>query len=148
MASVINRTTLSYLRSVNTLLYPSSEWEINPDMSQVEGVAPKYWKWDSGTSRPIAMDAGEQAAYDIARIESQRDAIATQLDRTEDLLRSFALLMVSEFNKHTDTVNAILDAVDSATSLADFKASVAPIADIPTRSMDQFKTAMRNNLGT
>ena len=148
MASVINRTTLQYLRSVNTPEYPTSEWEINPDMSQVQGVDRKYWKWDGVESRPIPMDSGEQIALDIANLEASRDSAISQLDRQEDIIRAFANLMITELNNHTDKINAIMDGVDAATNLAEFKASVAALTDLPTRTINQFKTAMRNNLGS
>jgi len=44
MADVIHRTTLKYLRSVHTPNYSPADWIINPDMSAVQGVDPKFWE--------------------------------------------------------------------------------------------------------
>lgn len=44
MANVLNRTTLQYLKSVNTPDYDPADWIINPDLSAVNGVPKKYWK--------------------------------------------------------------------------------------------------------
>ena len=76
MASVINSTTLQFLESVNTPDFPTaSGWVINPDMSQVVGVAHHYWKWDAGTTRPIPMTAGEQAAVNTAEAATAATAL-------------------------------------------------------------------------
>ncbi len=148
MASVINRTTLQFLRSVDTPKYPEPTWKINPDMSLVEGLSKQFWKWDSESERPIPQTAEEQTATTLARLDSSRDSSISRLDGVEDILRAIATLLVDEFNSHTNKINAILDAVDAATSLADFKASVALITDQPTRTLSQFRTAIRNNLGS
>ena len=44
MSDALNRETLAYLRSINTPDYPVESWVINPDLSAVEGVPPRYWK--------------------------------------------------------------------------------------------------------
>lgn len=44
MANVLHRTTKEYIESANTPEYPESEWIINPDLSNVQGVPNKYWK--------------------------------------------------------------------------------------------------------
>lgn len=53
MASVLNRTTLEYRRSVNNPDYPPSEWVINPDMSAVNNVDKRYWVIDGDTVREM-----------------------------------------------------------------------------------------------
>lgn len=50
MANVLNRRTKAYLRSVNTPDYDTSDWMINPDLSQVEGIAQKYWVLEIATN--------------------------------------------------------------------------------------------------
>lgn len=44
MANVLNRTTLTFRRSVNTPDFSDVDYVINPDMSPVAGVPNKYWK--------------------------------------------------------------------------------------------------------
>tara|TARA_R110002126_G_scaffold84465_3_gene205236 strand:- start:2616 stop:3062 length:447 start_codon:yes stop_codon:yes gene_type:complete len=148
MASVIHRTTFQYLGSADTPNYPEPTWKHNPDMSQVVGLAKFLWKWDAGTERPIPQTAGEQAATILERLESSRDDTISSLDGVEDILRAMASLLVTEFNAHTDKINAILDAADNANNLSTFKAAMGAIADQPTRTLSQFRTAIRNNLGS
>ena len=147
MANVINTTTLQFLRSVNSPDYPAPTWKRNPDMSAVDGVDRKYWKWDAIAERPIPMDAGEQVAHDLQQLESSRDAVVAQLDRQEDVLRSVVAAIIGELNDASDTINAILAAAGAATSLATFKTEMALIANRPTRTMAQLRTVVRNALG-
>lgn len=44
MASVLNKTNFLFYPSVNTPDYSPDEWLINPDLSQVAGIAQMYWK--------------------------------------------------------------------------------------------------------
>lgn len=55
MANVIHRTTLQYLKSVNTPDYPESDWIRNPDMSLVAQVPQKYWKIDGEQVKPMTQ---------------------------------------------------------------------------------------------
>jgi hypothetical protein len=148
VADVINRTTLEFMRSVNEPLYPEPTWKHSPDMSQVVGVEPRFWKWDAIADRPIPMTAPEQAAVVSTKLNAARDAAVERLTVQEDLLRAFMLLVLSEFNAHTAKVNAILSAIDAATTLANLKTAIAAIPDLPVRTEQQLRTAIRNNLGT
>lgn len=74
MASVIKKTTdvfgqFEYFPSVNTPDYSTDDWEHNPDVSGVTGVAQKYWKYD-GTNIVVEMSQGEKDAVDAALRES------------------------------------------------------------------------------
>lgn len=148
MADVIHRTTLRFVPSANTPLYPEPEWKHNPDMSQVAGVERRFWKWDAGTERPIPQTAGEQTATIAAALSAQRDAAIAQIDNVEDVLRQVIVLFVAEFNAHTDRTNAILDAIDGASNLSQLKTSIGAIADLPTRSLAQLRTIIRNGMGS
>lgn len=148
MSDVINRTTLQFLRSVNDPLYPEPTWKANPDMSQVAGVDPRFWKWDAVNDRPIPMTAGEQATAIAAALSAARDGAAERLTQAEDITRAFMLLVLDELNAHTAKVNAILDAIDAAASLAGLKTAIGLLADLPTRTEQQLRTAIRNKLGT
>lgn len=148
MSDVINRTTLQFLRSVNDPLYPEPTWKANPDMSQVAGVDPRFWKWDAVNDRPIPMTAPEQAAATATALSAARDGAAERLTQTEDITRAFMLLVLDEFNAHTAKVNAILDAIDAAASLAGLKTAIGLLADLPSRTEQQLRTAIRNKLGT
>ena len=119
MASVLNKQTKAYLVSVNTPDYPESEWIINPDMSEVVGLAPKYWKivttprtvivgTDPETLLPVfdqvfdysveAMSQEEQDAYDEANPEPVQEvplALRTLDDGTPAYDRNGLLVSVS-----------------------------------------------------
>lgn len=148
MANVINPTTLQFLRSVNTPDYPAP-WVVNPDMSAVDGVERKYWKWDAQAGRPIPMDAGEQVAFDLQQLEDSRDAVVAQLDRQEDILRAALTAVISELNRHAEATNLILEAAANATNLATFKTDMAEITALTDdRTIEQLIVYVRNALGS
>jgi len=78
MADVLNRTTLQYLRSVNTPDFPVLDWVINPDLTAVVGVPQKYWKLTgdivSEMTQPEkdAVDAAEAAAVLLTSAEVEQ----------------------------------------------------------------------------
>lgn len=147
MTSVINPTTLQFLRSVNTPEYPAP-WVVNPDMSQVVGVDRKYWKWDAVGGRPIPMTGAEQTAFDLAAIETARDSIVAQLDRQEDVLRAVMTAVINELNAASDAFNALKAAVAAANNIGSLKSGVAAIPARPTRTMAQLRNVVRNALGS
>jgi hypothetical protein len=55
-------------------------------------------------------------------------------------------VILDEFNAHATKMNAILDAVDGAASLAALKTAVALIADYPQRTKAQLLTAMQGKI--
>jgi hypothetical protein len=63
------------------------------------------------------------------------------------LWRGLVKIMLDEFNNHADKHNAILNAVDAATSLADLKTRVAAIPDYPQRTPAQIIKALKGELG-
>lgn len=155
MADWFNPTTLAFRPSVGDLPSP---WVRNPDMSAVATgtghgtvftVPPEYWKLAGSGDRPEEMTVAEKAAVDSAKVEADRDAIATQIDNLEDIVRAALLVIMDELNdQHTTTTNAILAAAENATSLGDFQTRMNAISDIPTRTAAQFRTAVRNRLGS
>lgn len=145
---VINRTTLRYLKSVNEPDYPEPEWKWGPDMSQVAGVSPLYWKWDAVAERPIPMTQAERDAVDAAILTARRDSAVAQLADVENVMRALLQIVMDEFNLHSGRVNALLTAIDNGASLAAIKTAVAAISDIPTRTLTELRTAIRNKLGS
>lgn len=69
MCNVLNKTTLQYLESVNTPDYPTADWIINPDMSEVEGVCCKYLKLVD--EEPVEMNQTEKDAVDAALLAAR-----------------------------------------------------------------------------
>jgi len=146
MATVLNRATKVMIESANTADYPVLDWIINPDLSAVAGFASKYWTI-SGDTVSLLDQAGRDAV-DAAILSAHRDAIAAVMDAAEDYARAFALVVLDEINLHATRITAILNAVDNASSFATLKTAIAAIADVPTRTIDQLKTALRNKLGS
>lgn len=145
MAAVLNRVTKQYLPSANTPEYPVSDWIINPDLSAVAGFDSRYWTVIGDTVS--LMSPAERAAVDAASATSERDAIASDVDGAHPrIIRALAELLVDEFNAHATKMNALLDAIDAASSLATLKTAVAGIANHPDRTLAQLKTAIRNKL--
>ena len=60
----------------------------------------------------------------------------------EKLLRGVLLLILDELNLHAGRTNAILDAVDGATTLATLKTAVLAIANVPIRTKQQLHAAI------
>jgi len=156
-ANVLNRITKEFRASVNTPDFPTASWIINPDMSAVAGFASKYWVISgdlvllmSQAERDAvdAKEAADAAAAAIVARDAARDAAAEQLNQVEDIMRAFALVLLDELNSHKDKINAILTAIDAATSLAEVKTNIGAIADYPTRTVDQLRAALRAKLGS
>lgn len=146
MANVLNRATRQYLRSVNEPDYLVQDWIINPNLDAVVGFRSAYWVI-TGDAVSL-MTQSQRNAVDAAELSAQRDGLATQFNEAEDILRAFMLIVLDEFNAHTDKVNSLLDAMDASTSLADMKTRVGAITNYPTRTPAQLITAIRNRLGT
>lgn len=62
------------------------------------------------------------------------------------VLRALMLVLLDELNLHAAKINAILTAIDSGGTLAQVKNNIAAIADYPTRTPTQVRTAMNNKL--
>ena len=97
----------------------------------------------------LEVGRGERAPHTTATaLSAARDSAVARLTSVEDVQRAFMLMVLSEFNAHTAKVNAILSAIGAATTLANLKTAVAAITDLPVRTEQQLRTAIRNNLGT
>jgi len=124
MPTWVHRTTKQVLQSVpfNALPEPQANYIEEPDLSAVSGQPSKYWVI-TGDVVSLA-DQATRDAIDAAELEANRDAVAAQLDQTEDVLRAFMLLMLDEIN--------ILRNNDG----------------LSVRTAAQLKTAIRNKLGS
>ena len=60
--------------------------------------------------------------------------------------KALILMILDEFNLHAAKINAILDAMDAATTLADLKSRIALIPDYPTRTSQQLINALKNKI--
>lgn len=147
MSDVIHTTTLEVRRSVHTPDFPAPTWKADPDLSAVEGVLPRYWKWDAVAERPVPMTQGERDAADATRLGANRDAAMSEIDSVESATRAAVLVLLDELNAHASKLNAILTAVDGAASYGALRTAVAAIADYPTRTAAQIRTAIRAKMG-
>ena len=146
MSSVLNRTTKQYINSVNTPDYPTIDWIVNPDMTAVVGFDSRYWIVSGDVV--TLMSQAQRDAVDAALLTARRDALAAQLQQTEDILRAFMLAVLDEFNLHADKHTAVLNAIDTGANLTAIKTNIAAIADYPQRTEAQLRTAVRNKLGS
>ena len=98
MANVLNRTTLELRLSVHTPDYSSVDWIINPDLSQVSGISPLYWKI-SGDS-VLAMTSQEQGSKDAALAAALKAGLITEGKGqvTAPIFRALVTVLVSELN--------------------------------------------------
>jgi len=82
-----------------------------------------------------------------------RFAFDCQLDQVEadrpldDGIVAAHWMTLDELNADSAKINALLTAIDNASSLANLKTAVLAIKDLPTRTAAQVKTAIRNKLG-
>lgn len=147
MPEYLHKPTLRLHYSLSEAPDQSSDYvEIARADFNAWNAIPLHYRKLSGDT-VVEMDAGEKAAVDAQRLSDARDAIAARLDGVEDELRAFALAVLDEVNLHAERVTAILDASDAAVSLADFKARMGLIDDVPTRTISQMKAAVRGKLG-
>ena len=145
MADFVNPVSLDLVASVNDMPAP---WVVctRSNLELWQAIPRLYRKWV--VDQVMEMDAGEKASADAAALTAQRDSAAAQFNQTEDVLRAFMLLVVDELNAHAAKTNSILDAIDAATSLADLKTRVGVIANLPARTAQQLRDAIRGKLGS
>lgn len=172
MVVAIHRTTLELRPSADTATVPEPTWKHNPSLTAVgwtsESVPPtvpfKYWKapadWDAGGAGPVEMSAGEKAAVDAALLAADRDGRIARYDNLEDDLRQLLRALVDEFNAHSDRLdehgaryNALRAQILTATSLANLQTRVSNSTqdmstDMPTRTLANVKTVIRNGYGS
>lgn len=149
MADVINTTELETRSSVNEGLppYNVAPWVVitRTQYDLWSAIPQRYRKWV--VDHVEEMTQPEKDAIDLAEMQAARDLIVQQIDHVEDVLRAVVLMVVDELNRHADTTNALLDAIDAAGSLASLKGTVAGIQNLPTRTVAQVRSAIRNKLG-
>ena len=148
MPDYYNDTSLSLLRSASETALPAGDWTqiTRAEHDAASAIPLHYRKLVGGVI--TEMDAGEKATVDAAMLAGSRDDVAARLDDVEDVVRAFAQTVLDETNLHATRITAILDAIDAAASLADVKTAVGSIPNVPTRTVQQMKTAIRGYLGT
>jgi hypothetical protein len=148
MSSAFNPVTIEYYSSIHSPDF-GPPWVLDQpeaDALYKAGVPIWYWKVVGGVA--TEMTQAEKDAVNAANLNANRDANAAILDNIENILRAVCLVVLDQVNGDRSTINAILTAVDQATTLADLKTRIGLIADLPTGNGAAFKTAVRNKLGT
>jgi len=158
MATFLHRTT-KQLAPDNGTGDLGAAWIRNPDLSAVDGVASLYWIIEGDTVRPAtggeiaAIDA--QAAIDAANAASallaaQRaaasDAIASLREESYMIDRATLLLMLSEINLLRATFATLKSGTANAGTFAAFKTVVSGLNSNTQRTIQQLRTAVRNNI--
>lgn len=93
------------------------------------------------------LAAVTQAQADSA-VNAAKDAVQLAAYDARSVLRASALVIADELNAHALKINAILTAVDNASTFANLKTAIAAIQDYPQRSDAQIRTAITNKLAT
>lgn len=124
---------------------------LNPDLSQVAGIAQTYWKVANRVVVP--MTGPEKVAYDAAiataLTSSQRSSAQIIIQSASDqgkVLRAEADVLLSEINILREWIASFKTAVAAATTLANLKTGVAALPDMPDRTLAQAKTAILNEI--
>ncbi len=84
MSNVINRLDLTLLLSVNTPDYSTIDWIINPDLSSVRDVDPRYWTISG--DNVIEMTRDQKITKDAADLPALKRAKAERIDIHTDIL--------------------------------------------------------------
>ena len=122
MGSVLHKTTLEYKPSVADMAgrFPTSDWVHRPDLSNVEGVAKKYWVTPVTGTGPVEMDAAAKVVKDAEILAASKSATVTSI-LTETAPHS--ALDDHDWALNTDglTISFTLDLLidDSVTAAAD-----------------------------
>ena len=116
------------------------KWVGAPTQQQLDTANTIIAGWDWSQAAEDKRIAQEHKARAAAGIDNGAAIVG---DKTERLVRALMEIILDEFNLHALKHNAILDATDAATSLADFKARVALIPDYPARTAAQLVNAIK-----
>ena len=93
---------------------------------------------------PVQNYQWDGANFIRIKTQTLRTIAKTQITEADGIvLRAILEICLAEFNNHADKINAILNASDAATSLADFKTRMAAIADYPARTEAQLIAAIK-----
>lgn len=103
---------------------------------------------DAITANVTLMDQTARDQVDATNAAERLDSVANRVDNTEDIMRAVLKLMVDEFNRHALRINAIKAAVVDGQNMADIKAAMAAVPDMPDRTFNDLKQAIRNALGS
>lgn len=139
------------------LVYLGFSWFTDFEVREHQGVRTLEWYSESPQPTDVEIDAtgltpqyidwAEQHGGDPLKTLRRLAKEALSGNHAEHaLLRSALLVIVDEFNRHSQTMNSLLDAIDAASNLGTLKASVGLIANLPDRTGAQLRTAALNKI--
>lgn len=148
MGDWVHRTTKQYIQSVpeNELIEPVVNYIFMPDLSAVAGIPSKYWIITGDIISE--MSQAEKDVVDAQILSDNRDSTAAELDELEAILRQVVVSTVRELNILRGWIVDFKAEVAAAGNLEQLKTGVAALPDLPDRTFAQFKTIIRNDLGS
>lgn len=140
------------LNTAKILVYLGFSWFTDFEVREHQGVRTLEWYSESPQPTEVEIDAteltpeytqwAEQHGGDPLKTLRRLAKEALSGNHAEHaLLRSALLVIVDEFNRHSQTMNSLLDAIDSASNLATLKAAVGAISNLPDRTGAQLRMA-------
>lgn len=116
-------------------------------ISITDGATTYLWYVGSlplvGDLQPV-LDAREAKLFAAASAKGRTFDVFDVKERR--VLKALALVMLDEINAHAAKINEILDAIDTATNLAEVKSLIATISDYPQRDESQIYGAIKAKL--
>lgn len=104
MATVVHRTTVEVRYSVNTAVYDSGTWIINPDLSALSGVSSIYWKVSG--DNVIEMTQAEKDTVD-SDAQTAKDEAADIVEHADNAAATTAGLSVGEQYRTGDDLKVV-----------------------------------------
>ena len=101
MSTVLHRTTLELRMRAHTPDYPAADWIINPVLTAVKHLPPKYWKITGDSVDP--MSQAEMDAVDLAELEERKARKMKHIDaRTGALIGQGFAYAAKQFSLSTE----------------------------------------------
>lgn len=96
---------------------------------------------DNYANGVFTKEPDQVVVVDWGTVDTQK--LNSLLVEEGSVVRALALLILDEFNAHAGKITAILNAADTATSLATFKTEMAAITKQPQRTQAQLVAALK-----
>ena len=127
MANVLNKTTMKYLKSVNTPDYPTTDWWINPDVERdaliAAGVPTKHWKANADDTSVAEMTQAEKDVVDAAAVPGN---MVAKIEQASAEVRAY---IIARYDEDTQSSLAFLYERAIALGKTNRAAHIAPAID-------------------
>lgn len=147
---MLTMTIVLRIQSILESVCPIDGFQYDIDAQTISNIA--FREGSTAQQRTNALNAAASfdwspAAHTTWQNLQDRSALLISIipqDLPAKRSRALMLLLLDELNLHALKINAILDAVDGAASLAALKTAVALIPDYPARTKQQLLTTLTN----